>query len=451
MRSGSGTESGEVEEALSISSPPPARRQNVGETVRFMRQYEDSSEITDRNRDYADSWIKQGRHILERASKITDSLCFRHYLEEMKENEYQAFTRIMGIAVPLQAISHTDTGVSGSYWRETKISLKKFIPQVNEVFDRHAEEYGIQTWFVLLNLVEALNEPESPNLLKKYQQLVTRHGNSLTECMQTSIGLQAYAYDLSEQGLIQVTVPQLTPCQRSELDSRGLVYDLLGRLRRGESTTTSELSDTTPSKKPHLWAIARSWNRARHDKPSSILPYSRGVDLDSLFTKLFVADDGDLTEVVVESTDLQTVRRMDDEQIQRKLVSLFESNQLLTQTSRVSLSQEQEKAHAGGEISDFDIEVEIEDGRTPYYVSFPIKSHLEAGTHSVRQLSESNLHQLLRPITRFRKGAVFPILIAGVSLNLQEALKEHRSQFNLPIKFVDEELFTKILKHNGLI
>lgn len=51
----------------------------------------------------------------------------------------------------------------------------------------------------------------------------------------------------------------------------------------------------------------------------------------------------------------------------------------------------------------------------------------------------------------FRRGAVFPILITGVSLNLQEALKEYQSQFRLPIKFIDEELFAKVLKYNSFL
>ena len=440
----------EVRNGLMKFSPPTKQRQRIGEMVRFMSRYADSPKITDRDRHYVSSWVNQGRHSLERASNITDCLCFRNFVDNMQKNEHQAFNRSMGIAVPLQAISHSNNGLPSSYWRETEISLSKFVRQANRIFNSFPDEYGMQTWFVLLNLIEALSDPSAPDLLSDYQRLVSKHESHFLDCTDISPGLRVYAYDLNDQGLISIAVPEISSSQRSGFEPRTLVYDILGRLRREESTTLSELTDAVPAQNAHLWAVARAWNRTYHDEPSGVLPYSHGVDLDYLFDKLFAPEETDLTTVTLNPEDLRKVRKMDDEQIQSALVSLFESNRFLTKTSRVSLSQEQTKAHAGGEISDFDVEVKIADDKSTYYVSFPIKSSAEAGNQTVEQLAESNLHQLLRPTIQFRDCAVFPILVAGTSLNLQEVLKSHRSQFNLPIKFIDEELFGKILKENSL-
>jgi hypothetical protein len=441
----------EVRTSLNSYSLRDKQRQQVGEMVRFMNRYAESSQISARDEQYVRSWIKQGRHVLERASQITDSLCFRNFLNNMQENQHQGFNRAMGIAVSLEAVSHPGNGLSDSFWEETIQSLNKFVSQADRIFDSFAEDYGVQTWFVLFNLIEALNVGDQSELLDQYQELVSKYDSTLTTCIDKSPGLQVYAYDLRDQGLISVGIQKITPSQRSGFPNRTLVYDVLGRLRRGEPTSISELIDSTPSKKPHLWAVARAWIRTNHHKPSGVLPYSHGVDLDYLFNKMVLPTGDDLAQVTLDEDDLQKVRQMDDEEIQSALVRLFASNRFLTETSRVSLDQEKEKSHAGGEISDFDIEIKIEADETPYYVSFPIKSGVEAGNRNVEQLAESNLHQLVRPVIRLKKCAVFPILIAGTSLNLQEVLKSHRSMFNLPIKFIDEELFTRILKINSLL
>lgn len=441
----------EVKNGLQTYSLGAKQRQQVGEMVRFMHRYAESSQISERDKQYVRSWIERGRHVLERTSRITDALCFRKYVGNMRENEYQAFQQSMGIAVSLGAISHSTNGLSNSYWRETNISLEKFVDQADKVFNSYANDFGMQTWFVLFNLIEALDVSNSSNLLGEYKKIVTDHEPHLIKCMNESPGLQVYAYDLRDQGLISIDVQGVTSSQRSNFPIRTLVYDVLGRLRRSEPTTTSELPNKIPSKKPHLWAIAQAWIRTNHNQPSGVLPYSSGVNLDYLFNKLFATSNKDIVSTTINNRDIQKIRQMDDREIQSRLTKLFESNQFLTETSRVSLEQEKTKAHAGGEISDFDIEVKIADDDTPYYVSFPIKSGVETGGRSVEQLAESNLHQLVRPVVQFKQCAVFPILIAGTSLNLQEVLKSHRSQFNLPIKFIDERLFTRILKAHSLI
>jgi hypothetical protein len=441
----------EVKNGLQSYSLGAKQRQQVGEMVRFMDRFADSSEISERDIQYVRSWTKQGRHVLERTSEITDALCFRNYLDNMRENQYQAFQRAMGIAVSLGAISRPANGLSDSYWRETYISLEEFIDQADKVFNIYADDFAIQTWFVLFNLIEALNVKDTSNLLDEYKKLVIDNKSLLSDCIDKSPGLKVYAYDLRDQGLLSIDVQEVTSSQRSEFPIRTLVYDVLGRLRRDESTTISELPSDIPSKKPHLWAISRAWIRTNKNQPSGVLPFSIGVDIDYIFDKLFAATNKSIVSTSINDEDLQKVRRMDDEKIQSMLTTLFESNQFLTKMSRVSLDQEKTKAHAGGEISDFDIEIKIADNDTPYYVSFPIKSGAEAGNQSVEQLAESNLHQLVRPVVQFKQCAVFPILIAGTSLNLQEVLKSHRSQFNLSIKFIDEGLFAQILKANSLI
>lgn len=259
-----------IKNGLDKLSPSTKERKQIGEMVRFMNRYANSPQIASQDEKKIKSWVKQGRHILERSSRINDCLCFRNYLQNMNDNKYRAFKRAMGVGVSLQAISHHKSGLTNSYWKETNKSLSEFSNIAMDVFNNYKNKYGIQTWFVLFNVIEALDEPRSPNLLSNYKEVVKMNEEYLLDCMNNSPGLQVYAYDLNSHGLIPAEIPEITASQRSDFETRILCYDLLGRLRRRENTSQSELTDTIPSQNPHIWAIARAWNRSYHDQPSGV-------------------------------------------------------------------------------------------------------------------------------------------------------------------------------------
>ncbi len=441
-----------VQKGLKDYNPRPKRQMEIGETVRFLTMYTESSAVCNDDLDFISSWIDEGVHVLKRRLKVTDGLCFRNYQPNMNKNRHQAFHQCMGIALSLDAIARSGLNFDNSFWRETKTSLKEFCNDAIAILQGNNGSKKGQTWFVLFNLLEALaTKGDNPELYMQLQNVVESCSGVLQNSINYSDGLHVYADTLQKENIIPVKVPPVTDSDRSNFDVRPTIYDILGQLSRDESVDVTRLPDTEPDSKPHLWAIARAWIRTRNGRASGIIPYSTSRDLDFIFSVLFEPPDSSLSDVTVDDTDLNRVKQLDDDDIQDRLVSLLKSNQALLSISRHTLSQEKEKPHTGAEISDFDIEIRLSNDESSRHVSFPIKSGVESRGKSANQLAEANLHQLLRPLTRFKRGVVFPILIAGASLNLQEFLKSLRSNYNLPLKFIDRETFTRILKANNLL
>jgi len=161
-----------------------------------------------------------------------------------------------------------------------------------------------------------------------------------------------------------------------------------------------------------------------------------------------------LQKINLEPSDVNSVEKMEDEEIKEELVQIFKLNENLDEVEKLTLSQEKTKSHGGGEISDFDLKISRNE-ENDIWVSFPIKSASEANNRRPKKLVQSNLHQILRPFGRFDLCVVFPILITDMNrsttLNLQEMVKSLNSQQDYPIKIIDKKSFARILKADNRI
>jgi len=363
----------------------------------------------------------------------------------------------MAAILTLEALERGDSEIArgDTRWIKGGDFIEELANDMTSIFSKEGldADHGIE-WFLTFNAIEMLttvgpfdSNSSYASAQETFLSLVESHADNLRDEMESSPGLQAYAHHLSTQEMIPVSIEEPDAIS----SNRTQIYTALNRLARGEDVSLSDLPSELPNDKQPQWGIARAWARAVNGEPSGILPCHGKVNIDEAFRRVWGNQDA-IQRTNVSKENLNTVRSMDDEEIQETLVDFFSSNEYVSSTSKGTLNLEREKAHTGIEISDFDIRIKWgEDNSLP--VSLPIKSGQEAGGKTVDQLAEENLHQLLRPLSRFNSSCVvvFPILIAGHSVNANETMKTFRENLDLPIVPIGKETFTKVLVYNDLI
>ncbi|GAB3676811.1 hypothetical protein [Halopiger thermotolerans] len=455
----------DVRKVLGKIDPNYEERQDIGELVRFSARASSSDQFSEIETAHLESWITRGQHVLQRSYTMNESLALRNYSSNLRQNPWRARKRGMGIILSLSGIEVREAKIdrSSSKWRETLKSLNGLARGAPTVLtDENLDDHHGITWFIVLNALEALSSiiqgeghntedeldhaaPTSEELQTQFESIVVDHADLLRSGFEHSTGLQVYAYNLAEQEILPISVGK--PDEAEVSSNRTQIFHTLGKLRREVEVAASDLPESKPSEKPHLWAIARAWMRANIQEPTGVIPFFLRVNIDSVFQEVWNTKESAIQSVSSNQNDLEEVRSMDDEEIQVKLRSIFSNNTSISPTSRATLSQEVNKSHGGAEISDFDIEIDRGD-QNSVFVSFPIKSARETGAKSANKLSEQYLHQILRPFVRFEKCAVFPIIIAAHTLPMNETVKILRNRLDIPIRIIDEELFTQILKHH---
>jgi hypothetical protein len=427
---------------------------DLAETVRFLSSLQGGGILSEQEGRWVNSWIKKCQHVLHLEFEFNLVMTMRYYKKNRHDNPYGAHLPPLAAILTLEAleVSGSKIGRGDTRWKKAGDFVQVLANDMDSLLHSasHESDEGA-AWFIIFNAIDFLHSLDGGSAFQSayetFINVVEDHQDKLRTEMVDSPGLRVYAHDLSTRGVISAKVDEPT----RSLPDRAQIYASLNQLSRGEEVSPSNLPNDLPEDKQHLWGIARSWARAVEAEPTGILPCHGKLDLDEVFRRVW-GDQENIQRTSISDEDLETVRDMTDGDIQDSLVGLFQSNDYVTTISKGTLDLERNKAHTGIEISDFDIRIEWgEDNTLP--VSLPIKSAREAKGRTAEQLAEDNLHQLVRPLSRFNSpfGAVFPILIAGHSVNANEAMNIVRSNLDLPIAPIGERTFTRILKYNNLI
>lgn len=458
----------DIYKAITQINPDYEEIRKIGELVRFSVRASSSGQFSEIETNHLESWISRGQHVLQRSYTMEESLALRYYSKDLQEDPWKAIRRGMAVMMSLSGIEAREAKINrrSSVWRETLKSLNGLAKGTSEVLtDKGLNGHHTATWFIVLNALETMSAiiqgeghdtedkhshsaSTAEEIQAQFEDIVTEHTNSLKSNFEHSTGLHVYAYDLAQQEILttNVTEPDLEEIQ----SERTKIFHILGKLRRQEYDEITSLPKSEPNEKPHLWAIARAWIRASKNEPSGVIPFFKRINIDSVFQEVWSSKQSSIQSRSLNPKDLEEIRSMDDEAIQQKLNKIFSDNTSISPTSRSALSQELNKAHGSSEISDFDIEID-RGNKNSIFVSFPIKSGKETNKASTSQITEQHLHQILRPFVRFDKCAIFPIIISSHTLAMNETIKELRSQLDIPIRIIDEELFGKILKSHDLL
>jgi hypothetical protein len=436
-----------LETSWGYTKPKTGEIKALGETVRFLTRFRESQNLSDNEDRFLQTWVDQASDVLIRPFKTGRALNLKYYSSDRGEDRWGEQNKVLASLLSLEAIEieGPELGRGSTTWDIVVRGIAHLYDEIERGLDRyHDEEQTGDLYFIIFNTLEVFDVLENPEHLRgdaaKFRSLVESYEGDLRNKMNRSPGLKVYTYDLAHRGLISTDV--------EEPPFQGDVFHALGRLNRGESVQPSNIDYNHRS--PHLYAIARAWARVAQNEDSGVIPFYRNIDIDEVYRRVW-GDPQQIANETISRDQVDTVVSMDDSEIQKHLFEILSTNEKLTQESRSALGQELRKSHTGAEISDFDIEMELDDRVVS--VSFPIKSGVEAGNKTADKLAEGNLHQIVRPATRFKteRVAVFPILIAGLTLNANETIKTWRSNFDIPIAVIDRDEFTRILLHHGVL
>jgi hypothetical protein len=451
----------DVRQTLSSNGSRKAfKMRKVVESVRYMENLRQDGTLDERDDEWVQSWIERGRHSLDRSLERNIILTLSYYKDNLEENPDAHYPPQAAI-LALKEVEDL-TSPKSTRWKTYLQSFGKLEGQIKKILGGDEPPGGtLGTWYVLFNTLEVLatidRKEDFQSHLDSFNTLVEEYEDELREEMEWHQGLKSYAHDLSQRGIFPLKIDE--PVEDRNLSDKGRLFKILNRLSRGEPVDYTIVPEHPPKHKEHLWGITRAWVRSKNGDSNGILPFYENVDVDEVFRRTWNIDRQSLNQTSITPEDYEIVQQMSDEQIQDTLVKLFEGNSYVTEISRATLRAERNKAHTGIEISDFDIEVKMKDSRRfanserTVQVCLPIKSAQEAGSASVEKLSETNIHQIIRPFDRFgiKTTVVFPILITGWSVNANEYLKTWRSNLNLPIVPIDCDTFANISSHNELI
>jgi hypothetical protein len=270
---------------------------------------------------------------------------------------------------------------------------------------------------------------------------------SFNKAFETSPGLRVYAADLVDRVGISIHVGDLP----AKLHGKPGAFLTLMELRMGKIPSTGQLECAHHPSALHLWWIAKAWTRQRVGGTSvGILPFYQRLDVDAVF-RLVWGDARELCNVPVTTEEMECVLTFKDEDIKKQLYQYFKTHSKVTEFSRTRLPAERDKAHAGGEISDFNIEFIT--GKGNIWVAIPIKSGRESRTRSRDKIEQAFVYQFIRPLVNFETGktAVFPIILVKPTLNTNEFLSLIRARLQLPILSLDTKTYTQFLKREKFL
>jgi hypothetical protein len=139
------------------------------------------------------------------------------------------------------------------------------------------------------------------------------------------------------------------------------------------------------------------------------------------------------------------------QEIKQQICDYFIKHPNVTDFSRTRLPAERDKADAGGEISDFN--VEFTTGKEDIWTALPIKSGRESGGKSRVKMEQNYIYQFIRPLLTFETGKIiiFPIILVKPTLNANEFLTLIRARLQLPIIVLDIEMYTRFLKREKFL
>ncbi len=145
-----------------------------------------------------------------------------------------------------------------------------------------------------------------------------------------------------------------------------------------------------------------------------LLPCNPHEVLEGLFPKHYDSLEGTITK-----SDMDRLGSYKDQDIRDKLARILLQSDIVPAAEKTRIDDLSTRPHSGYEISDFEIEVQLEDSR--YRVDFVIKSAAE----KKNKLNEADLwYQISRPLDR---GSDLVVLIsyADLTIPLKNTFRRH--------------------------
>lgn len=427
-------------------------RKVIAEASIYLHEMMEKTDLDAEEKKFAHSWIRQFGHILGREFEGNFILRFHYFDKNYSKDPATTVHSMISLVIALRALEICGPKLtrSGTVWGYLERDMPKFRKALGRILRDDNTEEKTDEMFLLLNTIDMLSAIEgSEKLTCELEEFIKFANNlqtSFNKAFEISPGLRVYAADLVDRVGRSIHVGDLPV----KLHGKPGAFLTLMDLRMGKIPSSDQL-ERVHHPSTHLWWIAKAWTRRRVGEASvGILPFYQRLDVDAVF-RLVWGDARNLYKIPVTTEEMECVLAFKDEDIKEQLYEYFKTHSKITEFSRTRLSAERDKAHAGGEISDFNIEFIT--GKGNIWVAIPIKSGRESGTRSRDKMEQAFIYQFIRPLVTFETGktAVFPIILVKPTLNTNEFLALIRARLQLPILILDIETYTRFLKREKFL
>jgi len=431
----------------------PHARRSIAETVIFLNQMVKHIELDDYESNFVQTWIKQFVHVLGREFEGNFILSFHYFYKNYKQDPARTVHSMISIVVALRALETCGSGPTrgGTVWNYFEIDMPFFRKGLGWILEKDNEEGHGDELFLLLNIIDLLSIIDDSTILKdeckEYIKLANTFQRQFEDAFLFSPGLRIYLADIADKSGLSINPGDIATIP----NGKPAAFRALNILRNGCRPSQDILDKAKQSSASHLWWIATAWNRyLAGEHRIGILPFYRRLDVDTISCMVW-GDMRSLYSISINNEEIEKVLNLTSEEIKQTLFDYFKVHSQITQNSLTRLYAERDKADAGGEISDFN--VEIYTGKKNIWIALPIKSGRESGRRKRVSMEQNYFYQFIRPILSFPldEVAVFPIILVKPTLNSNELLSQIRAHLKLPILVLDIEIFTRFLKREKLL
>ena len=439
---------------ISMGNLTVQNRKLISETIIYLNELLQFTELEADEKYIANKWIQQLIHILGREFEGNFILRFYYFPDNYERDPYKNIHSMISLLVALRALNIAGPGLTldGTVWHYLERDIPKFRRKIEEILTHSdSENINIDILFLLLNTLDTLGSiKNSEKISKEYKEfilLVNRNPSILKNGYKISPGLKVYVNDIVNRLNLSFEVDELS----ENFYGKPAAFLALMKLRNKNMPTVEEIKKARRSSCMHLWWIAKAWRLLLSgEKRVGFMPFESHIDIDDIFTTVWGKPET-LSEIPITQEEKEIVLNFYSSDIKKQLYNYFINHPDVSVSSKSRLSDERDKADAGGEISDFNVEFKTHKGNL--MVAFPIKSAHEVGKKNISEIKENFMYQFIRPLITFesKKAVVFPIVLTRSTLNANEMYSLIRSRFRLPIAILNLETYTKFLKRENML
>jgi len=399
---------------------------------------------------FAKTWIRQIGHVLGREFEGNFILRIHYFEKNYQDSSGTTVQSMISLMVALRALETCGFKLirGGTVWNYLERDIPCFRKELSKILLNEISGEKVNDLFLLLNTIDTLacigDSEVLERELKEFIRLIGTLQSSFGNAFDISPGLKIYAADLVDRMQLPIHVGDLP----KELRGKPAAFMALMKLRKRELPSMDLINRAHHTSSLHLWWIAKAWRRRLTGEDFvGILPFYQSLNVDSAFRIVW----GDLYSVSITKEDIELVLRLTSQEIKQQLYQYFLDHPKVTDFGKSRLSTERDKADAGGEISDFNVEFDF--GGEKIWVTIPIKSGRECRNQSRERIEQSFIYQFIRPLVTFEteKVIVFPIILVRPTLNTTEFLSLIRAHLRLPIMVLDIETYTRFLKRENFL
>lgn len=433
-------------------------RKMISEIVIYLQDLLEYVKLDDIETDYINNWIENCIHVLGLEFEGNFILQFYYINNNYNtSNKDDVIESLISVLVSLRAISTRYpelTNLKPTVFDYLVRDLPKFRKFLSAKFtnDEYSEHPNL--FFLLANSIDTFSSLNGSEVFKEevdhLLNIISDISSNFEVVSSLSPGSEVYFNEIVSRFNLKIDKKEI---DENRLRHKPKLFYLLSKLKEGLEVSPDDLGELSSyNHYGYLWWLVKSWvQKNRGDEIIGILPVNRKeIDVDFVFNSLW-GDIAQITNVKIKEEDIDKVLSFKDENIKDTLYHYFINHPLVTTYSKLNLEEERTKAHGGGEISDFNVEIELEGKKI--WIAIPIKSAAESGSSSSEKMTQNYFYQMVRPILNFQNDnvAVFPIVLAAKTLNTNEFLSLARAHLNLPILLIDNQIYTKILKRYSLL